>query len=213
MNQQAYWNNFWKQKLPPKKEISEFAKEANQIMKQHSIKTMLDIGCGAGQETIYFAKKGYKVTAIDLSTNALLKLRQQIQKENIQNIETKILDITKKRITGKYDAIYSELSIHYFNDTTTKLIITKIKTALNKNGLLFIRCKSTQNTAYKKGTLLEENFYEYQGKQMRLFTLQYMEELLKNYSMIKIKETKRPHYTKENKEITIHSIEAIVQKP
>ena len=45
---------------------------------------LLDVGCGAGQLTIPAAKKGIKVTGIDLAENLVLQAREKAQKEGLQ---------------------------------------------------------------------------------------------------------------------------------
>jgi len=45
-------------------------------------KKILDIGCGTGRHAIELAKRGYKVTGIDLSENLLNKAKEKAKKEN-----------------------------------------------------------------------------------------------------------------------------------
>lgn len=44
---------------------------------------ILDVGCGTGRHSIELAKRGYKVTGIDLSENLLCKAREKAVKEKL----------------------------------------------------------------------------------------------------------------------------------
>ena len=55
-------------------------------------KNVLEIGCGTGLNTTYFAEKANQVTAVDFSGQMLKKARQRISQDNITFVEA---DITK----------------------------------------------------------------------------------------------------------------------
>lgn len=44
----------------------------------------LDLGCGTGRDSVYLAKKGWEVTAIDLQERALHKARERAGKEGAE---------------------------------------------------------------------------------------------------------------------------------
>lgn len=47
-------------------------------------KTILDIGCGTGRHSIELAKRGYKVTGIDLSESQLQRAREKATEANVK---------------------------------------------------------------------------------------------------------------------------------
>lgn len=47
-------------------------------------KSILDVGCGTGRHAIELAKRGYKVTGIDLSESMLEKAREKADSENLE---------------------------------------------------------------------------------------------------------------------------------
>ncbi len=46
-------------------------------------KKILDIGCGTGRHSIELAKRGYKVTGIDLSESQLKRAKEKTGKEKV----------------------------------------------------------------------------------------------------------------------------------
>ena len=45
----------------------------------------LDIGCGTGTDTIYLARHGWEVTAVDMVPNALTAARQKARAADCMN--------------------------------------------------------------------------------------------------------------------------------
>ncbi|MFA5176190.1 MAG: methyltransferase domain-containing protein [Candidatus Nanoarchaeia archaeon] len=75
-------------------------------------KEVLDFGCGTGRWAIRFAKKGAKVTAIDL-TPAMINLAKKKAKKSRLNIDFSIQDLTKYYPKKKFDLIISMLVLDH----------------------------------------------------------------------------------------------------
>ena len=94
---------------------------------------ILDVGCGAGSHSLYLQEKGFKVTAIDISENAIkaCKLR------GLQNAKVKhILDLKNE----KYDTILLLMNGTGIFETLNKIdnYLLKLKELLNLNGQILI---------------------------------------------------------------------------
>jgi ubiquinone/menaquinone biosynthesis C-methylase UbiE len=71
---------------------------------------LLEIGCGTGDEAIFFAKKNKKITAIDISPKMIEIAKSKALKENIEkNVDFYAVPVEKlKSIPNiKYDGVYS----------------------------------------------------------------------------------------------------------
>lgn len=80
MNKSNYWKDKWVDcHLEP---ANSFAKRAYALIKAKKLKSLLDIGCGDGRDSIYFSDKGLSVTAVDFSESGIKKLRLQSKKIN-----------------------------------------------------------------------------------------------------------------------------------
>ena len=55
-------------------------------------KKLLEIGCGSGQQALYFSSKGSLVTAIDISEECLNSVRNLIKKHAVKNIQVQNMD-------------------------------------------------------------------------------------------------------------------------
>ena len=78
---------------------------------------VLDVGCGSGVMTSWFAKQvgpSGHVTAIDNSESQLNFAFRRLQKENITNVETKILSVYDiAQLKQSFDLIYCRFVLHH----------------------------------------------------------------------------------------------------
>ena len=181
-DQRKLWSDkYEKEKV---KAVNNYAKRNFLEIKKHGrLKTLLDLGCGAGQDAVFFAKKGLTVTAVDFS-----KVGIKLIPKKIKNLKTAYLDIKNLNLkNNSFDIIYAHLSLHYFDDHTTTKIFNKLFHVLKKNGLIFIKCKSIEDDLYGLGKKIETNVFYRKNHIRHFFTKKYMEEKLKDFSIIKIK--------------------------
>ncbi|MCD8195102.1 MAG: class I SAM-dependent methyltransferase [Coprobacillus sp.] len=141
---------------------------------------VLDLGCGTGNDTLYLVERGFKVIACDYSKVAL-----DILKKNISSAETKLIDISGPLPfnDSSFDVIVADLSLHYFDDETTKKIMKEIRRILSPNGYLLARVNSTKDTNFGagQGVKLDQNYYYVDGYNKRFFTI---EDAINYFSLI-----------------------------
>lgn len=182
---------------------SMFAQRVFLFLKNKDKGALLDLGCGSGRDSFYFARRGFKVTALDISEN-----EYQLAKLKEWNIEFLKSDIQKAKIRQKsFGYIYAHLSLHYFNDIETTNIIDNLYQALKEGGYLFVKCKSINDPLFGKGRKIEDNFYEFNSAARHFFSKEYMKEKLESFKIINIKKTNSFSHPGR-----ASFIEAIVQK-
>jgi len=62
------------------------------VRKYHSV---LDIGTGKGRHAFFFAKNGFKASAIDLSESSITYVKEQIKEKGLDNIDARVEDMTE----------------------------------------------------------------------------------------------------------------------
>ncbi len=96
-------------------------------------KTILDLGCGEGGMSQYFAEHGAKkVVGVDISSNMISSANAQNKYSNVQYLQLAMEDICA--IREKFDIVFSSLAFHYIEDFD--LLIKNISNLLNPNGIL-----------------------------------------------------------------------------
>lgn len=133
-------NNFTYRLLIP--EINKYLKTPKKI---------LDIGCGAGTLSLYYAKKGNNVTGIDISKNAVGSANESAKILRLNNVRFSQVNFPKSLPVGKYDFIILTEVLEHLKDD--ELALRKINSLLNKGGILFISTPSQNAPLYKLGLL------------------------------------------------------------
>ena len=119
-------------------EMPKLEKKALQLCKGK----VLDVGCGAGSHSLYLQEKGFEVTAIDISENAIkaCKLRglNDIRVQNILEVST---DTSESELAKqKFDTILLLMNGTGIFGTLaeTSKYLHKLKSLLNPNGQILI---------------------------------------------------------------------------
>lgn len=114
-------------------------------------KTVLDLGCGYGENCVEFLKLGAtKVIGLDISKKMLEIAQNENNSPNIQYINKSMTDLNE--ITEKFDVVFSSLAVHYIEDFD-KLVVD-INHLLNKDGYLIFSQEHPLTTA-----LLSQNYW------------------------------------------------------
>jgi SAM-dependent methyltransferase len=87
--------------------------------------SVLDMACGAGRHAIEFAKRGFNVTAVDLSQTLLVEAEQNAAKTRVE-IDFVHSDIRDFKIERKFDLVVNLFtSIGYFETDQENLDVIK----------------------------------------------------------------------------------------
>ncbi|MDO8523707.1 MAG: class I SAM-dependent methyltransferase [bacterium] len=182
-----YWKNKWSSKNA--KPANSFAKRAYILIRKKKLKTVLDLGSGDGRDAIYFARKGLTVFAFDFSRGGIQKL-----KKDSPEVKAILGDIKKLPFKkNSFDVIYAHLSLHYFTDAETRRIFNRLHEILKKGGLLFVKCKSTDDALFGKGAKLAENVYR-RGHLRHFFSREYTLQQLRKFKVLRIAKTSSVYF-------------------
>ncbi|MGW5673195.1 class I SAM-dependent methyltransferase, partial [Micromonospora sp. NPDC003776] len=71
--------------------------------------TALDLGCGEGGDAIWLASRGWRVTAVDVSTTALDRLTAEATRAGVASrITVARHDLTRNFPAGRYDLVSAQ---------------------------------------------------------------------------------------------------------
>lgn len=142
-----YWNETHKKFSSGKIVYDNWLDDYKDVLNKCKTK-VLDLGCGVGNDSLYLTEKGFDVIACDYSDIAIEKINKEFN-----NVETKIVDISKHLPfeDNSFDLIIADLSLHYFDENTTKNIMREIKRILVPNGYLIARVNSVEDINHGAG--------------------------------------------------------------
>lgn len=95
---------------------------------------LLDVGCGEGQNALFFARNGYQVTAFDSSRVGIEKTSQVAANIGV-TMTTFLADINSHRLTESFDIIFSSGTLHYATPEKREEIIKNYQDFTVENGL------------------------------------------------------------------------------
>lgn len=150
MNDKSYWKEYYR-KNPNPVAPSTFAKFIEGFVEPE--KTIIELGCGNGRDSVFFAQKQLKVTAIDQISEEMNYLNN---KYGLYNLEFKADDFTRLSTDKKYDYIYSRFTLHSINEEAEARVFKWISQQLEDDGLFFLEVRSINDPMFKQGEKISE---------------------------------------------------------
>ena len=151
---------------------SNFGLDCYEEFKEHGVKNVLELGCGQGRDTIFFASNGLDVVAIDSSQVAIDALSKIITEKNLP-IKAMIYDVSEgiPFDNSYFDAVYSHMFFNMrFTDDQLKYLFGEVNRVLKIGALNLFSVRSDNDAMYRKGVEVEKSIYDINGFQIRFFT-------------------------------------------
>lgn len=121
--------------------------------------SFLDLGCGQGRDSLFMARKGFKVTSVDSSNEAIHGLNLIAKKNNL-NIQTICKNIEKFEVEdNKYSIINIFDTLHFLEKKDALKLIRQVKENIKDGGLLIISDFTTKDVLFKKGKNKTKAFF------------------------------------------------------
>jgi len=106
--------------------------------------SVLDAGCGTGENALYFAGRGCAVTGIDFIEEAINRARRKAAERGVQATFTVKDATTLKDWSERFDNVIDSGLFHVFSDEDRRLFVEGLATVLKTGGRLFIMCFSDE---------------------------------------------------------------------
>lgn len=166
INNTDYWNQYYHNKVCSTKP-SPFAQYIATLVEPG--KQMVDLGCGNGRDTIFFAGLGMDIVGMDLSASAI----QMLEAQKVPNAKFVCGDfICHPNHTPEcYDYAYSRFTIHAINPKQETMLLQTMYQALKPGGKFFIEVRSVHDPLYGKGKQVERNAFFYDNHYRRFIVL------------------------------------------
>lgn len=168
-----YWKNYYKSHKhnTTNSLFSAFVRE--NYLKPHA--RLLELGCGNGRDSVYFAKSAIDTTAIDQIQDEMNYLNDHFGNEACRFVCGDFSQLKHiNSLHPPYDCIYSRFSLHSITYIQQCELFAQIPSYLDCDGILAIETRGVQNSLYQKGERVqdEENAFIYESHYRRFVTLE-----------------------------------------
>ena len=130
---------------------------------------ILDLGCGGGNDTLYFINCGKEVIPCDQSPNAIMNIRRNFPEVKDARVFNFLdgFDFPDK----SFEIICADLCLHYFRMEDTAFILQELKRLLVPGGHLFARVNSVKDTLHGagQGEEIEHHVYKLEDGAVKRF--------------------------------------------
>ena len=103
---------------------------------------MLDSGCGTGENALFFASRGHKVTGIDFLAEPITLAKRKATERGLTATFLVKDALMLRKWTERFDNVIDSGLFHVFNDDDRRLYVAGLATVLKSCGRLFFLCFS-----------------------------------------------------------------------
>lgn len=155
----ATWNELFSREEFRLKNPNEQVVALASILRERGARRVLDLGCGAGRHTVYLAREGFEVSALDIAENGLGHTREWLARENL-SAELAQSDISHiPHPAGFFDAVISIYVIYHKTYAGMQQVVAEIHRVLKPGGLALISLQSPRGWRYGQGDEIEPNTF------------------------------------------------------
>jgi cyclopropane fatty-acyl-phospholipid synthase-like methyltransferase len=123
-----------------------FVDHANQVTG-----SVLDLGCGTGEHTLFFAERGHPATGIDFLEGPIIRAKQKALKRHLDATFLVEDVLSLQDWPQRFDCVIDSGLFHVFSEQDRAKYVSVVKTLLKPGGKLFLLCFSNENPAMEEG--------------------------------------------------------------
>jgi SAM-dependent methyltransferase len=106
--------------------------------------SILDVGCGTGENALYFASRGHKVTGIDFLEEPINRARKKATERRLSATFFVMDAVALKDLPEVFDNVIDSGLFHVFSDEDRRRYVEGLATVLKPGGRLFLLCFSDE---------------------------------------------------------------------
>lgn len=183
---------------------------AGEAFKREGAKKILELGSGQGRDTLFFARSGFQVHALDYSEVAIRTIAEKAEKAGVSDlIQASRHDIRNPLPfeDGALDACFSHmLFCMALTVEELDLLAGEIRRVLKPGGLNIYTVRHTGDPHYRKGIHRGEDRYEVGGFIVHFFSRQKVERLAKGFEMVELLEFEEGNLPRKLFRVTLRKI-------
>ncbi len=207
-NQQSHWDRAYTAEMDFfGDEPSMAARRAADRFLDEGCNLILELGAGQGRDTLYFARTGFHVYALDYSESALWGIIDKGVKTELGEMITPVFHDLRKPLPfgdASLDGCFSHmLYCMAFSRSELEYLNGEIRRVLKPGGLNIYTVRHKGDAHYGKGTHLGEDLYEMNGFVVHYFDRTMVEHLAQGFELLAVDETEEGSLPRKLLEVTL----------
>lgn len=160
-------------------------------------KSVLELGCGRGDDTSFLAKTGHIVVSCDVDDRAVEHI-----KNSYPGVFTCKFDMRDRFpfAVSSADIIIASLCLHFFTQDVTRGILSEIGRVLKRDGLFL--CRLNSDKGFKQGMgpepELAPGLYMTGGGMKQFYNEEMVRALFSGWNIISVDEYETVKFSKQN---------------
>lgn len=134
------------------------------LFREHSVRSVLETGCGQGRDTFLFARDGIRVTALDYSRAALAEIESRAGSEELATyVDPRFFDVRMCMPfeNESFDACFSHMMLCMeLTNCEISCLMSELHRVLKPGGLAVYSVRNIFDRHYRAGEHLGEDLFE-----------------------------------------------------
>lgn len=191
--QNPHWNKtYYEHPEMFGEEPSEPARKAVELFQLEGKNKLLELGAGQGRDTLFFARNGFQIYALDYSEIGVETIQEKAPAQGLSHAITAMRHDVREPFPfedGSFDACYSHM-LFCMALTIAELesLAWEVRRVLKPGGLCIYTVRHTGDTHYGTGIHRGEDMYEVGGFIVHFFSREKVEHLANGYEILGIDE-------------------------
>lgn len=154
------------------------------------VRDLLELGAGYGRDTLLFARRGFRVTALDYAAEGLARLQADAQASQVADrVRVQLHDVRRPFPfpDRQFDACYSHmlLCMALTTDEIARLV-GEVRRVLRPGGLYIYTVRTTDDPHYGQGVSHGDGMYEMGGFIVHFFDRPLVERLADGDDLLEV---------------------------
>lgn len=179
-----FWDRFFRQRRESGNDLDwegRWTRPFLMPLREAGARSVLELGCGTGNDAARLADAGFSVTAVDLSGEAIERARGRFG----SMARFVVADMTERLPfpDGAFDAVMSNVAMHMFPDRVTRAVFAEVGRLVRPGGLFLFHVNALEDRALRARRLparelAPDYIVEASGQTMHFFSESYLREIL-----------------------------------
>jgi len=184
------------------------ALEAADLFRREGKTDLLELGAGQGRDTLFFAREGFRVAALDYSQAGIEAITEKAEAAGLTHlVKAAQHDVREPLpfVDESFDAVYSHM-LYCMALTVGELerLSAEVRRILRHGGLNVYTVRHTRNAHYGTGIHRGEGMYEVGGFIVHFFTKDLVQRLAQGYDVRSIDEFEEGGLPRKLYRVTLH---------